>query len=42
MQKIKSLQSDGYNVYMYLRLELMDIDHPLLSGSCKGKSSSMP
>ena len=25
--KIKSLQSDGYNVYMYLDNELMDIDH---------------
>lgn len=25
--KIKSLQSDGYNVYMYLDNELMDIEH---------------
>lgn len=25
--KIKSLQSDGYNVYMYLDNELIDIDH---------------
>ena len=25
--KIKSLQSDGYNVYMYLDNVLMDIDH---------------
>ena len=23
----KSLQSDGYNVYMYLDNELMDIEH---------------
>ena len=25
--KIRSLQSDGYNVYMYLDGELMDVEH---------------
>ena len=38
--KIKSLQSGGYNVYMYLDNELTDIEASLLSGSCKSLSSS--
>ena len=44
--KIKSLQSDGYNVYMYLDNELMDIEHLMLSicvvWLMQELSSSMP